>query len=491
MRVAIIGGGIGGLTTALLLSQKGINVTIYEKSDKLGGRLAFEGNDEFRIDQGPTIVLLPDMIKTILSEGGISPSAYKLLKCDPLYKIHFSDGSTYTKYSDRLKQEKEIAKMFPEDVEGFNQFITDMKTRFQLGKIHFLEKPFLSFQEFWNYRTIMLLAKLKTYRSVYKELSTYFTNEKLRISYALQTLYIGGNPFTTPAIYSLVSFSEHDHGIYYLQGGYASLVAVLVEELRKRKVNIYTSCHVEQIISSGNKAEYLVVNGRKEIYDSYIINGDFPVEQKKLLNRERSFTPSSACLLIYLGLSKTFEPSSLHQFFIGDDFARSMKEIFEEETIPHSPSFYTFYPSAIDSTLAPLGKSVLYTLVPVPAGDHIDWDIEASKLVDRIIEKMNHKGFPGIRAHIEWSKVRTPADAMREGLYKGGSFGIAPTLFQSGMYRPQVKPFHEKNIFAVGASIHPGGGIPIVMQGAKLLVDYICDEMNEKIGKEVKSVDNY
>lgn len=436
MKVAIIGGGIGGLTTALLLSQKGIHVTIYEKSDKLGGRLAFEGNDEFRIDQGPTIVLLPEMITTILSEGGISPSAYKLLKCNPLYKIHFSDGSTYTKFSDRLKQEREIAKMFPEDVKGFNQFISDMKTRFQLGKVHFLEKSFLHFQEFWNYRTVMLLAKLKAYRSVYKELSTYFTNEKLRISYALQTLYIGGNPFTTPAIYSLVSFSEHNHGIYYLQGGYAHLVAVLEEELRRRKVNIYTSCLVEQIVSSGNKAEYLMVNGRKETYDSYIINGDFPVEQKRLLNRERSYTPSSSCLLIYLGLSKTFEPSSLHQFFIGEDFARSMKEIFEEEIIPQSPSFYTFYPSAIDSTLAPLGKSVLYTLVPVPAGDHINWDIEAPKLVDRILEKIATKEFPGIKKYIEWSKVRTPLDAMSEGMYKGGSFGIAPTLFQSGMYRP-------------------------------------------------------
>jgi phytoene desaturase len=492
MRVAIIGGGMGGLTTALLLSKKkGVNVTIYERSDKVGGRLAFEEKDEFRIDQGPTIVLLPEMITSILSEAGIPSSAYKLIKCDPLYKIHFSDGTTYTKYSDQRKQEMEVSRMFPEDVEGFKRFIKDMTTRFHLGKIHFLQKPFLSFYEFWNYRTVTLLAKLKAYRSVYRELSSYFTSENLRISYALQTLYIGGNPFTTPAIYSLVSFSEHNHGIYYLQGGYASLVTVLEQELIKRNVSIHTSSHVEKIISSGNKAEYLIVNGRKEVFDSYIINGDFPVEQKRLLNRERAFTPSSACLLIYLGLGKTFDHASLHQFFIGDDFTRTMEEIFQEKTIPQSPSYYTFYPSSIDSTLAPSGKSVLYTLVPVPAGDQIKWEIEAPKLVEKMIEKMEHKGFPCIRDYIEWVKVRTPADAKREGLYQGGSFGIAPTLFQSGMYRPQLKPFHEENIFAVGASIHPGGGIPIVMQGAKLLADYICEDRFGNIGKGVKSVDNY
>lgn len=160
-----------------------------------------------------------------------------------------------------------------------------------------------------------------------------------------------------------------------------------------------------------------------------------------------------------------------------------MREVFQTKTIPQDPSFYTFNPSTIDPSLAPEGSSVLYMLIPVPSGDHINWEQETD-FVDKMVERLEKRGFPQLREAVVWQKVRTPNDSMREGLFEGGSFGLAPNLFQSGVFRPQVKVADVDNLYAVGASIHPGGGVPIVMQSAKLMASVLLKELNNR--KEVK-----
>ncbi|MGD6875325.1 phytoene desaturase family protein [Bacillus infantis] len=475
MKTAIIGGGIGGMTTALLLANDGHEVVILEKENKLGGRLAFMEEGGFRIDQGPTIVLLPDMIESILAEAGLGRDQYEMIRLDPLYKITYPDGSDYTKHADIGEQEREISRKFPESLAGFQRFMKDMDYRFHMGRPQFLERPFLEKGDFWNKETLSSLARMNAHKSVDKQLSSYFKDERLRIAYALQTLYIGGNPLSTPAIYSLVSYSEHKHGIFYVKGGYASLIGKLEELLKEKGIEIRLGSRVEKLLTDGSEAKGAIINGQEEKYDSFILNGDFPVAEKELLDRRRNYKASSGCLLLYFGIGKVYEDAMVHQFFIGRDFNKSMEEIFKHQQLPENPSYYAFYPSAIDDSLAPEGKSVLYALIPAPSGEHIDWSSK-DEYVDRIISRMEKDSFPGLRDHIEWMKVRTPEDALREGLYGGGSFGIAPSLFQSGIFRPQLRPFKEKNIYAVGASVHPGGGIPIVLQGAKMLADHVKHE---------------
>ena len=162
-----------------------------------------------------------------------------------------------------------------------------------------------------------------------------------------------------------------------------------------------------------------------------------------------------------------------------------MKDVFERKMIPEDPAFYTFHPSIIDDSLAPAGKGVLYALIPVPSDTNIDWKNE-TEWIEQIINCMENLHLPGLREAIELMEVRTPMEDELSGLYKGGSFGIAPTLSQSGVFRPQVKPYPFENLYAVGASIHPGGGIPLVMQGAKLLVDqFLADQARKGVNVHV------
>lgn len=482
MKIGIVGGGIGGLTTALLLAKQGFQIDIFEKENRLGGRLAFVKHNDYRIDEGPTIVLLPKMLTTILEEAGISSDQYELIQCDPLYKIHFADGTTYTKKAKEEDQLREIERSFPGESENYKRFMIDMKKRFEVGEKAFLQKSFVNKWDFWTWQNVKFLKQLNANQSMHKFVSRYFNDERLASAYALQSLYIGGNPYSSPAIYSLIPYSEHAHGIFYVKGGYASLVPVLEKALKKAGVQIHLNAPVDELIIEENEAKGLKVRGEINEFDSVILNDDFPSMAKVSKVKEKKYVPSSSCLLFYFGLNKRYAHSNIHQYFMGQDFNEHMDQVFKSKTVPTDPAIYTFYPSLIDDTLAPKGKGVLYALVPVPSGHNIDWDTE-SAFMDRIIDTLEQKGFPGLRQAIEWKQIRTPKDAYEFGLYEGGSFGIAPELFQSGVFRPQLQPYEYKNVYAVGASIHPGGGVPIVMQGAKLLADSLVQASHQSFKK--------
>ncbi|MGB8002178.1 MAG: FAD-dependent oxidoreductase, partial [Anaerobacillus sp.] len=227
MTIGIVGAGIGGMLSALMLKQKGYDVEIHEKASSLGGRLAFVERDGFKIDKGPTIVLLPEMIYEFLNKAGIPRDEIEMVRCDPLYRMIYPDGTTFTKTSDIEKQLEEISAVFPGEEEHFLTYLNDMRDRFAKGKAAFLEQSFVNRKDFFTLSNLKLLLELKAYQSVRSQVSHYFMNTRMQEAFALQTLYIGGEPSASPALYSLVPFSEYEHGIWYLKGGYASLVAVL------------------------------------------------------------------------------------------------------------------------------------------------------------------------------------------------------------------------------------------------------------------------
>lgn len=475
MSIGIVGGGIGGMLSALFLRQKGYDVTIHEKASSLGGRLSFVERDGFKIDKGPTIVLLPDMIYEFLDKAGVPRDEIEMVRCDPLYRMIYPDGTTFTKTSDVDKQLEEISRVFPGEEEHFLSYLNDMRVRFTKGKAAFLEKAFVNRKDFFTPNNIKLLLELKAYQSVESQVGNYFTSKRMQDAFSLQTLYIGGKPSASPALYSLVPFSEYEHGIWYIKGGYASLVSVLEKHLRIQNVTIQLNSAVEELLLEGNTCKGIRTANGEHYYNKVVYNGDFPLINRLIKGKKspkKKYKASSGCLLLYMGLNRIYDEADVHQFFMTDDFSAHMNDVFKSGKLTDQPAIYAFNPSRIDDTLAPPGKGVLYVLIPVPSGESIEWD-DKEEVAERMIQILEDRGFPNLKESIEWLEIRTPSDAEKEGLYQGGSFGIAPTLTQSGAFRPQVKPFKYDNLYAVGASVHPGGGIPIVMQGADLLVKEI------------------
>ena len=478
--IGIVGGGVGGMVTALLMQQKGCQVTIYEAQPRLGGRLAFHQRSDVRIDQGPTIVLLPEMLLSILEEAGIARDRLDLIPCDPMVRFHFDDGTIFNKYQDEQRQAEEIEQQFPGEGRHFSRYMQDLREVYREAKPVFLERAFLSrFASLISIRNLRTLWRAYAHISVQQLAARYFQDHHLRQAYSLQTLYIGGTPNTTPGLYSLIPFAEHEFGIWYLRGGYARLAEILSEELQKRGVQIHTNTKISKLWIEEDQCKGVEMSNCLIAHDAVVYNGDFPniapLITKPLL---RNHTPSSGCVLLYLQANRTWEQLTTHQFLIPNTFDELMLDITKQDKIPDDPSFYVFHPQTIDETVAPADKSLLYVLIPVPSGDSIDWSVEAQPLAERVLNKLEQRLLPGLKDAIEWCDVRTPTDAQRFGLYGGGSFGLAPTWLQSGMFRPQLKAKGIDDLYAVGASIHPGGGIPIVMQGASLLAQHLVKELS-------------
>ncbi|WP_019914972.1 phytoene desaturase family protein [Paenibacillus sp. HW567] len=482
-RVAIVGGGIGGLTSALLLSRQGYEVVVYERGPQVGGRVAFEESGPYRIDQGPTIVLLPEMLLGIMEEAGLPEGSLELLRCDPLYRIYFQSGRTLTKVNGTEAQAAEIEREFPGEGRGFTRFMQEMSELYPQGKASFLERGFARRRDFFSPGNLALMARLRAYRSLRAAVGQYFRSEELKDAFSLQSLYIGGAPFRTPGIYTMLPYAEHAFGIWMLKGGYGRLPQIMAEELERRGVKIHTHTEVESLLVSSRRCRGVAVRGEEINYDAVLYNGDFPhleqlLPKGQFKTRQGKFIPSSGCLLIYAAAAKRWPEAMVHQFFLPDSLDDNLHELFDQGKISDHPSYYLFNPAALDDSAAPPGQSTLYFLVPVPAAPEMDWENIAEPLADRVLANAEKRGFPGLTASIVWRKLRTPADSQAEGLFGGGSFGIAPVLGQSGVFRPQPKPYPIQGLYAAGASVHPGGGVPIVMQGARLAVQELMKEMS-------------
>lgn len=478
MDIAIVGAGIGGLTAALLLKKQGHEVTIYEKQAKLGGRLTFQSNGEYQIDQGPTIVLLPELLMEILQEADVDTDLLELRACDPLYDIHYADGTVFRKWQDPDQQIAELQAHFPMETEGYRQYMKRMKQVYDFGTEAFLSKIFANKRAFLSFQNIKFVLSSQSYRQVTKYLARFFKDQRVIHAYALQTLYIGGAPHQVPALYGLISYSEHAYGIWYLKGGYASLVPILEQQCLNKGIMIQKQQAIEEIVVEAGQVKGVRSHHGFASFDRVVFNGDYPMIDHLLPKEYRThkaFTPSSGCILVYLGIKRRYKDQLPHQFFLSEDFDTYMEQVVDGDEIPEDPSCYVFNPIAIDPEAAPKGKSVLYMLIPVPASVHPSKDARA-ELVDSQLARIEKVSFTGLRQAIEWISIRTPRDAEKDGLYLGGSFGVAPNMTQSGGFRPQIIHPKVSGLYAVGASVHPGGGIPIVMQGARLLAHYLKEE---------------
>ncbi|MGL4821065.1 MAG: phytoene desaturase family protein, partial [Bacilli bacterium] len=227
MSVVVVGAGIGGLVTAIMLQQQGFQVRIVERNTRGGGRLAFVERDGYRVDRGPTIVLMPDQVHRTLRACGIGADEYTLERIDPLYTVNFPDGKAYSKYSNPDAQLAYLAEHWPEERENWDKWYAEMGERFEYGEAAILNETFFKKSALLSTDTVKLAMRMRLYETVARGVKRYFQTPHLQEAYSLQTLYIGGNPFDVPFVYNLVSYSEHAHGIWYVKGGYASLVRVL------------------------------------------------------------------------------------------------------------------------------------------------------------------------------------------------------------------------------------------------------------------------
>jgi phytoene desaturase len=489
--IVVIGAGTAGLASAIRLQTQGYQVTIIEKLSRVGGRMYRFEEKGFHFDVGPTIVMMPDIYREIFEMSGVKAQDYiDMTLLDPLYELHYPDGTSLTISSDLTKLIPALEEFSYEDTQGYLAYLADIYKRYNIARKGFIDRSFLTWKDILSWQNIRDTFRLRTLNSAYHSISKFVKNEKLRQALSFQTLYIGVSPFVGPSIYTIIPMIELLYGIWYIKGGMYAMAQAMEKRFLELGGHIRLNTSVDEVLIDKDQAVGVRMNQEKLQADGVLVNADFPWAVNQLIpkaNRGR-FHPkklekmqySSSSFIMYFGLKKKF-PTTVHQIRYAKDFSKNIADLFQWK-IPEDASFYLYSPTQIDPSLAPEGKEILYVLVPTPnrQDPNLTWDqTMIQNLRNQIVNKIKQIPiFQDFEQFIEVEKIMTPKDWQEQfNLYHGATFGFKPILLQSNFFRPQVKALPVDRLYFAGTSTHPGAGIPIVMKSAKIAVDTIIKDI--------------
>ena len=527
-RAIVIGSGFGGLAMGIRLGAMGYETTILEAMDVAGGRAAVRVQDGFRFDMGPTVITVPHFIEELLAlqpgepaldapdfpasvlgpdvrvmhgvSGGPATSRYcEIVPILPFYRIAWEDGTIFDYDGDPERTRAQIAAIAPEDLEGYERFHRDAEAIFRRG---FLELGYTHFGSIGEMlKVVPDLVKLDAVRTLFGFASRYFRSDKLRQVFSFETLLVGGNPLSVPAIYAMIHFVEKTWGIHYVKGGTGALVHAFVRKHRELGGTLRLQAPVEQILVERVDGKRRAVgvrlaSGEELRADLVVSNADYATTYKRLLKDERRVWNSDfrvdhmrwsmSLFVLYFGFRKVEGeqlPLAHHNILLGPRYEGLLRDIFGKRVLSPDFSQYLHVPTLTDPSMAPEGHHAAYTLIPVPNlggnGAAIDWQVEGPALADKVVAMLDEQGWiPGLRERIVTQFHITPKYFETTlGAFLGNGFGVEPTLTQSAWFRPHNRCPDIGGLYLVGASAQPGAGTPSVMMSAKMTARVIAEDV--------------
>lgn len=476
----VIGAGFGGLALAIRLQAAGVQTTLLEKRDKPGGRAYVYHDEGFTFDAGPTVITDPSAIEELFSAAGKSIKDYvELLPVSPFYRLCWEDGTSFDYGNDQASLDRQIQALNPNDVAGYQRFLAYSKAVFQEGYLKLGAVPFLSFRDM--VQAGPQLARLQAWRSVYSMVSQFIEDDKLRQAFSFHSLLVGGNPFATSSIYTLIHALEREWGVWFPKGGTGALVQGLVKLFEDIGGQVELNADVAKIEVSGSRASGVrLQDGRHFQADSVASNadvihtyatllGDHPRGQKESA-RLKGKRFSNSLFVIHFGLKRPQPQLQHHTVCFGPRYRELISEIFQGEALAEDFSLYLHAPCITDPSLAPPGCSSHYVLSPVPhlGNAAIDWEVEGPRYRERIFDYLEKHYMPGLREDLVTCRIFTPNDFRDElNAHLGSAFSLEPILRQSAWFRPHNRDASLGNVYLVGAGTHPGAGVPGVIGSAK------------------------
>ena len=482
--VLVVGAGIGGLATALRLAKRGYKVEIIEKNSQAGGRLNQLKKDGFTFDTGPSFFSMSYEFKEFAKDCNIE-LPFKYIALDPLYTVNFSRSpKTYRLYKDIHK----LAEQF-KDVEP--DFEIKMRKYLKNGKALFNDTVDIIVKENYNSVFAYLITLMKVnpvhlpilFRNFWQQVCRYFSSDDAREIISLVAFFLGRTPFDTPAVYTLLSYTEFEHdGYFNVEGGMYKIVEGIVEELRKENVTITYNTEIVDFVANGRKLDCLVdQNNRQWKSDIVVVNSDAASFRGRIFKRPK-FTMEKldkmewtmGPLTIYLGLKCKLPQVEHHNYYLGDNFKEYANKVFQSSGTLQKPYYYVNVLSRNNPGCAPEGCESLFFVCPVPdLRFKKDWD-DKDEIVNSILADFSKRINQDILPEIVSKTIYTPVDWQNQyNLHRGSGLGLSHKMLQIGAFRPTNFDEVFKNVFYVGASTVPGTGLPITMISSKLVVKRI------------------
>jgi phytoene desaturase len=479
-RAAVIGSGLGGLAAAIRLAAAGFETVVYESRDKPGGRAYVYEDQGFVFDAGPTIVTAPEAFEDLFRAAGRKLADYvELLPVKPFYRLVWDDGDSFDYVGDSSQMIEQIRARNPADVPGYLRFVDYAARVFAKGYAELADVPFLRLRDM--VRVAPALIRLRADRSVYDAVARFVTHDHVRQALSFHSLLVGGSPFETSAIYTLIHYLERQWGVFFPRGGTGALVRAMVRLLQELggELRLSTPAIRIDLLEAGSGRRHRVhAGGRAEEFDLVVSNADVHHTYARLYAglpaaermRRRLIRAdwSMSLFVLYFGTDRPYDIAH-HTILFGPRYRGLIDDIFHGSRLPDDFSLYLHCPTVTDPALAPPGAATFYVLSPVPhlGLAPVDWDSAGAAYAEKILTHLERL-LPDLRRHLVTKRWITPLDFERTLVaYQGAAFSVAPKLTQSAYFRPHNRDSRIPGLYLVGAGTHPGAGMPGVVASAK------------------------
>jgi phytoene desaturase len=477
----VIGSGFGGLAAAVRLGARGYRVSVLEQLAAAGGRASVLEQDGFRFDCGPTIVTAPELFEELWALCGRHlADDVQLRPLSPFYRVRFDDG-THLDWSGEESTMRELVRaLAPADVAGYEQLLRYSARIYRVAFEQLAHVPFRSWRDMLG--LLPALLRLRAYRSLHAVVASHVRHPKLRFLLSFHPLFVGGNPFTTSALYGLILHLERSGGVHFAMGGTTALVRGLVGLIEGQGGQVRYGAKVCRILLQGRTAIGVeLASGEKISARVVVSDADVAWTYQHLLpaalrrrwsDRRLARARYSMSLFVwYFGTRCKYPQVRHHTILAGPRYRELLRDIFERQVLAEDFSLYLHRPTATDASLAPPGCDAFYVLSPVPhLGANIDWRVIAASYREKIAQHLEATLLPNLRQNVVTSAVMTPLDFQNRLLSRhGAAFGMQPLLRQSAWFRPHNQAEDFEHLYLVGAGTHPGAGLPGVLSSARVL----------------------
>ena len=492
-RVAVIGGGLGALSGAIRLARMGFSVQLFEKNPKIGGKVNEVVLDRYRFDTGASLLTMPSVIDELFDFAGFNRSDYlHFIPIDPICRYFFADGSMMDASADTAKMKAAIEQLSPTDVEAYERFLKYAERIHTLTAEIFMFTPIHEFKELMKFRylrTLFRLHQIDPFRTVHQSVSRFFSDPRLIQLFDRYATYNGSDPFQAPATLNIIPYVEYGLGGYYIKGGIYRLVDALELIARECGVRMHTSVKVEKICHDGKQVSGVQVNGQKVPTDYVLCGADAIIAHDELIDgypkqREKlnRLEPSLSGMAFLWGVKGSHPKLAHHNIIFSSDYDTEFRQIFKYWEVPDEPTIYIAITSKAEAGHAPAGRENWFVLLNMPylvPGQM--WEKEKVRMRHSVLGKLKQVGFD-IEDRIEVEQIYTPKDfsevyASNQGSIYGVSSNSKTTAFKRLPNRSRLL----KRLYFAGGSVHPGGGIPLVVLSGKIAAALIAADHGLKV----------
>jgi diapolycopene oxygenase len=474
----VIGAGLGGMTTAIQLARAGFQVDLLEKNGNIGGKLNLHQEAGFSFDLGPSIFTLPQIFRPVFEGDGKRLEDYiTLQRVDPQWRNFFEDGRVIDLWEDPAKMREELRPFGEDTITDYERFLAYSRQQYSIVEKGYFDQGLDTFWDFVRFYGLRDARGLDYMGTMAGGISKWVRNPYLRDILEYFVKYVGSSAYDAPGFMNLLPNIQLEFGLWYVSGGLYQLARAFEKRLQETGVRLHLNHRVTSIDKQGTKVtgvQAITDHGKQISFTADFVVSNMEVipannqllsEPPRVMKKLAKFEPACSGIVLHLGIDRIYPQLAHHNFFFSANQKAHFDRVFHQHLLPDDPTIYLVAPTRTDPSQAPPGCDNIKILPHIPYlnDKHPYTREDCIALKERCLEKLERMGLTDLRKHIVVEDFWTPFDIEERYLSNRGSiYGVVSDRRRNFAFKAPKQSDLYTNLFYVGGTVNPGGGMPMV-----------------------------